>query len=178
MGEEIDLQPVTHITTDALGQPGKRVFYLQGWQDERTITLIVEKIQIQSLAVGLEQFLTELQEKFPQLVEASADYIEERMRIIPPVDPLFRVGEIGLGYDGDADLVVLVTRELLAEGQDPDESKAVRFWCTRSQLRAMCHWGMEVVSRGRPICHNAESRWTPKVTSARSGMGINISGNP
>jgi hypothetical protein len=28
------------------------------------------------------------------------------MRINPPVDPLFRVGEIGLGYDKDRDRVV------------------------------------------------------------------------
>ena len=31
---EIDLNPVSHITTDAIGQPGKRVFYIQGWQNE------------------------------------------------------------------------------------------------------------------------------------------------
>ena len=149
---EIDLQPATHITTDAIGQPGKRVFYLQGWQDERTVTLIVEKIQIQSLAVGLEQFLAEIYEKYPDLPEASADYIEEKMRIHPPVDPLFRVGELGLGYEADSDLVVLVTREQLAEGQPTEEASVVRFWCTRSQIRAMCHWGMEVASRGRPVC--------------------------
>ena len=64
---DIDLHPVDHITTDAIGQPGKRVFYMQGWQDERTITLIVEKIQLQSLAVGLEQFLAEILEKFPSI---------------------------------------------------------------------------------------------------------------
>jgi len=149
---EIDLQPVSHITTDALGQPGKRIFYLQGWQGERTVTLIVEKVQIQSLAVGLEQFLTEVHEKFPDLAEASADYEEEMMRISPPVDPVFRVGELGLGYEAENDLVVLVARELVAEGQDPEEAGVVRFWCTRSQLRAMCHWGMEVASRGRPVC--------------------------
>jgi uncharacterized repeat protein (TIGR03847 family) len=149
---EIDLQPVSHITTDALGQPGKRIFYLQGWQGERTVTLIVEKVQIQSLAVGLEQFLTEVHEKFPDLPEASADYEEEIMRISPPVDPVFRVGELGLGYEAENDLVVLVAREVVAEGQDPEETGVVRFWCTRSQVRAMCHWGMEVASRGRPVC--------------------------
>lgn len=149
---EIDLQPVTHITTDALGQPGKRVFYLQGWQGERTVTVIVEKIQVQSLAVGLEQFLSEVQEKFPELPEASAEYVEDNMRINPPVDPLFRVGELGLGYDAENDLVVLVTRELVPEGADPEEASVVRFWCTRGQIRAMCHWGMEVAARGRPIC--------------------------
>jgi uncharacterized repeat protein (TIGR03847 family) len=149
---EIDLQPVTHITTDAIGQPGKRVFYLQGWQDERTITLIVEKIQIQSLAIGVEQFLVEVIEKYPELTEASAEYDESNMHITPPVDPLFRVGELGLGYDVDNDLVVLITRELVAEGGDPAEANVVRFWCTRQQIRALCKWGMEVASRGRPLC--------------------------
>jgi len=93
--EEIDLRPVNHITADAIGQPGKRVFYIQAWQNQRTITLIVEKIQVQSLAVGVEQFLVEIAEKFPTLAEASADYNEDKMHIHPPVDPLFRVGEIG-----------------------------------------------------------------------------------
>jgi len=151
-GEEIDFQPVTHITTDAIGQPGKRIFYIQGWQGTRTVTLIVEKIQIQSLAVGLEQFLAEVQQKFPELVEASSDYDEDRMRISPPVDPLFRVGELGLGYDEGNDLVVLVAREVIGEDENQEEARVVRFWCTRAQIRAMCHWGMEIASRGRPIC--------------------------
>lgn len=151
---DIELNPVDHITTDAIGPPGKRIFYLQGWQGERTVTLLIEKLQIQTLAVGIEQFLAEIQEKFPHLAEASADYIEEKMHIHPPVDPLFRVGEIGLGYDTEHDLIVLVVRELPAEGQDPtDESLGiVRFWCTRSQVRAMARWGIEVASRGRPLC--------------------------
>jgi uncharacterized repeat protein (TIGR03847 family) len=123
---ELDLRPVTHITTDAIGSPGKRVFYLQAWQEERTITLIVEKIQVQSLAIGLEQFLAEVNEKYPNLPDASADYEEEKMRINSPVDPLFRVGEFGLGYDSENDLIVLVTRELLPEGQDPAEASVVR----------------------------------------------------
>jgi uncharacterized repeat protein (TIGR03847 family) len=149
---EIDLQPVTHITTDAIGSPGKRVFYLQGWQSERTVTLIIEKIQIQSLAVGVEQFLSELNEKYPDLPDAPADFVEDNMHISPPVDPLFRVGELGLGYDQDRDLVVLVTRELLPEEAEAAQASVVRFWCTRPQIRAMCHWGMEVASRGRAIC--------------------------
>jgi uncharacterized repeat protein (TIGR03847 family) len=88
------------------------------------------------------------------LPEASANYIEEKMRIHPPVDPLFRVGEIGLGYDTENDLVVLVVRELPGEEQEPGDERLgiVRFWCTRSQVRAMARWGMEVASRGRPLC--------------------------
>ena len=149
---EIDLRPVTHITTDAIGQPGKRVFYLQGWQGERTVTLIIEKIQIQSLAIGLEQFLAEVSSRFPDLAEASADYEEEKMHISPPVDPLFRVGELGLGYDNENDYIVLIAKEIVPEGGNPDDTNVVRFWCTRSQIRAMCRWGMEIAGRGRPVC--------------------------
>jgi uncharacterized repeat protein (TIGR03847 family) len=149
---EIDLNPVTHITTDAIGKPGSRVFYLQATQAEQVVTLLIEKVQIQSLAVGVEQFLAELSQKYPDLPDASPDYGEEEMRITPPVDPLFRVGELGLGYDNDRDLVVLVAREVTAEGTDAEEMGVVRLWCTRSQVRALCHWGVEVVNRGRPIC--------------------------
>jgi uncharacterized repeat protein (TIGR03847 family) len=168
MGEEFDLQPVNHITTDAIGQPGKRVFYLQAWQGTRTVTLIVEKIQIQSLAVGVEQFLAEVQQRFPDLVDASNTYDEELMHIRPPVDPLFRVGELGLGYDADLDQVVLVARELVGEEEDAEQARTVRFWCTRSQIRAMSHWGIQVTARGRPICPqcgepmDAEGHFCPK----------------
>lgn len=151
-GQEIDLRPVTHIMADAIGPPGSRVFYIQGWEGDRTITLIVEKMQVQSLAIGVEQFLNEISEKFPGLPEASPDYVEDRMHIHPPVEPLFRVGEIGLGYDPDNDLVVLIAKELLSEEEDAEAADVVRFWCTRSQLRAMTHWGVEVASRGRPMC--------------------------
>lgn len=149
---DIDLRPVDHILADALGQPGKRIFYLQGWQGERTITLIIEKLQLQTLAVGIEQFLAEVQEKIPSLIEASAEYEEEQMHIQPPLDPLFRVGEFGLGYESDNDLMVLVAHELLSEGTPSEEGGVVRFWCTRDQLRALARWGIEVASRGRPIC--------------------------
>lgn len=149
---EMDLNPVTHITTDALGKPGERVFYLQGTQEERTVTLLIEKVQIQSLAVGVEQFLAEINQKFPELNEASAEYMEDVMHLALPVDPLFRVGEIGLGYDADNDQVVLVTKELAAEGEEADDPAVVRFWCSRSQIRALVHWGIEVANRGRPLC--------------------------
>lgn len=102
---EIIFDPVDHITTDAIGAPGKRVFYLQAWKGERTLTLLIEKFQVQSMAVGVEQFLAELTERFPEIPDVPAEYDEKNMRIQPPVDPLFRVGELGLSYDVDRDLV-------------------------------------------------------------------------
>lgn len=150
--QEIDLNPVDHITTDAIGQPGKRVFYIQGWQGNRSITLIVEKFQIQSLAIGVEQFLAEIAQKYPELPDAASEYREENMHIHPPVDPQFRVGELGLGYDAENDMAVLIAREVVPEEGQEEDAKVVRFWCTRDQLRAMSIWGNDVAARGRPIC--------------------------
>jgi len=107
---------------------------------------------VQSLAIGLEQFMTEVKQQFTGLTDVNDDYVEDRMRIQPPLDPLFRVGELGLGYDAESDLVILVAREVIAEDQDPEQAKSVRFWCSRAQVRAMCRWGMQVASHGRPIC--------------------------
>lgn len=151
---EIDLNPVTNITTDAIGQPGQRVFYIQGKTIEQTITVIVEKVQIQTLALGVNDFLAEIQQRYAELPPYGTDYDEGAMPIEPPVDPLFRVGELGLAYDAEQDMAVLVMREIQnSENEiDPDEVNVVRFWCTRTQLYAMGRWGLEVSGRGRPVC--------------------------
>ena len=151
---ELDLNPVSHITTDAIGQPGQRVFYLQGWRaaDPQPVTILIEKVQLQSLALGVEQLLAQVAKQKPGLSEASGDFDEQKMHITPPVDPLFRAGEVGLGYDEAQDLVVILVREILMEDEDQESAAVVRFWCTRSQVRALARWGHEIVSRGRPIC--------------------------
>ena len=151
---ELDLDPVSHITADAIGQPGQRIFYLQGWResDPQPVTVILEKIQLQSLAMGVEQLLAEAIRQHPNLAEAPGDFDEQKMRIHPPVDPLFRIGELGLGYDSERDLVVVLVREIVAEGEDQEQAAVVRFWCTRTQARRMVRWAVEVISRGRPIC--------------------------
>lgn len=148
----VELRPVDHVTTDAIGPAGKRIFYIQAWKEDRTVSVIVEKAQVQSLAAGVEQFLAELNTKFVDLPSASADYDEDQMHVHPPVDPLFRTAQLGLGYDPEQDLVALELREALEAEQAADEAGVVRLWCTRSQLRALANWGIEIASRGRPLC--------------------------
>jgi uncharacterized repeat protein (TIGR03847 family) len=143
---EIDVDPCDHLTADAIGKPGQRVFYLQAYQEQRTITIIIEKAQLLSLAIGIEQFLAQFSQQNPELEEASGDFVEDVMRISPPVDPLFRAGEIGLGYDKDRDRVVIFTKELLTEDADPESAAQVRFWATRTQLRMLARWGQDVAS--------------------------------
>lgn len=165
---EYDLKPVIRITTDAVGPPGKRVFYVQGTTEDQLVTLIVEKQQVQSLAIGLEEFLAKLHENNPDLPDSTSTYEEMDMSLEEPIEPLFRVGQLGLGYDEESDLLLLIAKEIQAGEQENEDSNVARFWCTRSQLRMMCRWALEVTSRGRPICGNcgepidAEGHFCPK----------------
>jgi uncharacterized repeat protein (TIGR03847 family) len=152
--DEINLRPVEHITSGAIGPPGKRVFYLQAEKDDQVVTVIVEKEQLQSLAVGVEKFMQDLGDRFPELETASGAYDEAEMSLVVPVDPVFRVGQIGLGYDELTDEMVLVAREIQTEDADPDDARVVRFWCSREQLLSMCNWSQELASLGREICGN------------------------
>lgn len=171
---EIIIDPVLHITADAFGKPGARTFFIQASGTQRVVTLLVEKVQLQTLAVGVEQFLEEIYQRFPNLPSASDEFDEDRMHILPPVDPSFRVGDMGLSYIPERDLMVLVLREGIFEesedgevGEEPeagipsadtekegDEDKGMtaRFFCTRPQLRALTHWSVVLANRGRPIC--------------------------
>jgi uncharacterized repeat protein (TIGR03847 family) len=149
---EIEMNPVDALRVDAIGKPGKRVFYIQGEKDGRLATLLVEKIQLQVLAQGVQKFFTELSKEKPDLETTASPWNEKDFRLTPPLDPLFRVGEIDLVYDPDPDLVGLVCREVLLEGNLPEETGVVRFWCTRAQLQALADWSVELAGRGLKIC--------------------------
>lgn len=154
MGSVIDLNPVNRITTGAVGKPGQRVFYVQAEGESRRITLLCEKQQVQALGRGLQEFLQELQQKHPNLLTPAGSYMETDMELQEPLEPLFRVGQFALGYDEDTDRVILVAQEAQAEDANPDDATTVRLWGTRSQMLAMAQYGLEVASKGRPLCGN------------------------
>src|SRR3972149_5614538 len=153
-GQRYDFNPVTHITAGAAGPPGGRVFYLQAKHGLETLTLVCEKQQIEALAIGIEQFLEELQKKHPDLPQATDYYERYKMALEEPVEPAFRVGQMGLGYDEENDLLVLVAQAIVTEEMNPEDASAARFWTPRSQLRAVSRYSLEVVRQGRPICGN------------------------
>ena len=151
MANNIDLNPVSAITADALGQPGERVFYLQARQGLTTITIETEKEQVRALALGIHQFLEELSQRFPDRSEL--DRVDPRdLNLTPPLEPEFKVGQMGLGYDSDSDRVVIVAQALQAEDDVPDSALTARFWVSRGQAKAMADHALNIVAQGRPIC--------------------------
>jgi len=152
-----DLDPVTHLTADAVGVPGRRTFFLQAASGADQVTLLIEKEQVRSLSERLESLLPELASERPEDPDEAraAEAVELSLR--EPLEPDFRVGQLSLDYDPGRDRFVMVVTELLAaeageEKPDPVEPREVRLWVTRPQLRVLARHGAQVVARGRPPC--------------------------
>ena len=128
--EEIILDPVDHITVDALGKPGERIFYIQAIKEFEKVLIIIEKFQLKSLLKGIEEFFSEIQKQFPELKEPILSFQEEKMHILPPVDPVFRAGDMGLAYDEIRNLACNFTREAVPQEQ---AVRIIRFWRTRDR---------------------------------------------
>ena len=91
-----DLNPVDRITTDAIGEPGKRVFYLQARKEHRLVTLICEKEHVAALAVAIEQLLLSLADDDADAVVEPDPIINQGMDLELPLEPVFRVGQVNL----------------------------------------------------------------------------------
>lgn len=151
-----DLNPVQQIIADAYGEPGNRTFFIQGSAGAEVISLVLEKEEVANLAVSVLQLLEELEKKYPDLPATESKH----RPLFPeyPLEPMFRIGQLILGYDDEEDTIWLIAKALVVsesgEIADPDEEDvpAVRFVATRNQMRAMSEHALEVVSKGRPIC--------------------------
>ncbi len=146
MARHIELNPVSFLTVGVVGEPGDRTFYVQGSQGDETISLVVEKEQAATLAVNFESLLKELSEKLPPTSAEQEDTIWRDMRLKEPVEALFRVGNMGLGYNEETDQVVLVAYELVAEEEEPN---VVSYWATRNQIKLLVSHTDKLVKKGR-----------------------------
>lgn len=151
-GIEIELNPVDFITVGTIGPKGRRVFHLQAGQGPRIVSLIIEKEQAWALSEAIRELVEDLDERYggptaPLLGEVDMDLRE-------PIEPVFRVSQMGLGYDEDRNMVVLVAQELVAGGEEEDLEQVkpgvVRMWCSREQMQTLSLHAMETVKSGRP----------------------------
>jgi len=152
MARHIELNPVSHMTVNTVGPPGQRTFYLQGTKGSDTVSLIIEKQQAAMLASSFDSLLGELARKQPAESRDPQEQVWMDLRLREPLEPLFRVGRMEMGYSESMDRVVLVAYELVDE--EVEEPNAVSFWLSRSQVETLIPHIEEVVEAGRPICGN------------------------
>ena len=141
--ELIELSQVDFITIDTIGPPGQRTFYLQAAQDDMLITLIIEKEQAAAISVAISSMLEELRATRGELEPTS-------LELVHPLEPLFRVGRLGLGYDETRDMLVVTAEELTAE--EEQHKARVHIWANRTQMAALARKAAIAVTSGRPTC--------------------------
>src|SRR5690242_1000721 len=101
---EIDLNPVDFITVGTVGPKGQRVFHLQAGKGSQIVSLIIEKEQAWALSEAIRELVEDLEQRFPG--EDLDDISGFNMELRDPIEPMFRVAQMGLGYDEDRSMVV------------------------------------------------------------------------
>lgn len=143
-----EMDPVTHITAGAIGTPGHRTFYIQAEHGLDRVELLCEKQQVQALTEAIDEMIANLEAEFGLTRHADLTVDEPMMQIKEPVDPLYRVGAMGLGYDANRDRILLVAQELLPEDEQRDPREA-RFFATRAQMQTLSAYAVTVLHKGR-----------------------------
>jgi uncharacterized repeat protein (TIGR03847 family) len=142
MSRSFDLGAPEHFTVGAVGAPGERVFYIQGRQGRRLVTLKSEKEQVRALATYLAQML----DKLPTASEPAPQSLD----LVEPVDPAWPVASLGLGWDEDKQRVVIVAESVVEE--EGDDVARARFAITRAQAVAFVERAEALVKAGRATC--------------------------
>jgi uncharacterized repeat protein (TIGR03847 family) len=181
----VELDPVDRITTDAIGPPGERVFYIQARHGLDLVTVLVEKQQLQLLSSSILEILARVGKETAQGPGG------DEMALEQPVDPLWRAGRLSIGYQEERDLILLEIEELVPEDDDEDEEEGVdegieapgemvpptaervRLWATREQMLSLSRQGAAVCARGRPTCQFCGNPLDPEghVCPAMNGHG-------
>jgi len=142
-----------------VGEPGNRTFYLQAVHDKRVVSVMVEKQQVAVLAERIGALLSEVHRRFGTPLPPEVE-VSDLGPLITPLDAEFRVGTMGLGWDAEAQSVVV---ELLAVSDtefdasvildDAEEGPdAVRVFLSPESAREFAARSDRVISAGRPPC--------------------------
>ena len=104
----------------AIGQPGRRTFYIQASKGAQVVSVALEKAQVALLAERLATLLLALRQGG---VAIGDELPGPAPALSEPIVEQFRVGTLTLGWDGDAGQVVIEARELGEEDEEDDEDE-------------------------------------------------------
>lgn len=142
-----------------IGQPGEREFFVQAVDGARVVSVACEKQQVAMLADRLGSLIAEVNRRLGTELEPSSPP-EGPEALTTPIDAEFRVGTMGLAWDGTASQVIVellalsdeeVGEELVLEDRE-DAPDALRVFLTLAEAREFAAHAQIVVAAGRPPC--------------------------
>ena len=143
-----------------VGEPGKRVFFLQAREGSRIVSVALEKVQVAALAERLDDLLDELDQ---QGVDGAAEdgFGADAGPLDEPINEAFRAGTLSLGWDGAVGRVLVEAR---AESDDEDDEDddvddasadgpdVLRVRLLPVEARTFVEHAVRVLGSGRPPC--------------------------
>ena len=166
-----------------VGQPGEREFFLQVVDGRRVLSVACEKQQVAVLADRLGSLITEVARRFGAQAETDSAVPSAELTLSTPVDAEFRVGTMGLAWDGEGSQVIVellalseeeVGEEIVLEDSE-DGPDALRVFLSLSEARDFANHAEKVVAAGRPpcpLCNNpldAEGHICPRLNGYHRG---------
>jgi uncharacterized repeat protein (TIGR03847 family) len=148
----IEMTPLV-FTADYVGEPGERTFYIQARDGARTLTYLVEKQQISLLAEKFRELLMMIDEK--DTIRNTPPTRDPALTLEGPLEPEARLGTMGLAYEEDDDLVIVVMQPVSEVEEDDDlveREDTVRLMIRRDQVRSFILHALAAAGEGRPIC--------------------------
>jgi len=148
---QIEVSPEV-FTTDYVGEPGHRAFYLQSRGGAGNLTCSIEKQQIAALADKLRELLLIVDQS--DTVKATPP-ARDPVLALEPAEPLWRVGAMGLAYEEDADQVIVLAQPVTPDQEEvelEEDDEGIRFLLRRDQARAFVLHAVAIVDEGRPTC--------------------------
>lgn len=154
MSESWEFLEPESVVPGAVGEPGRRTFFLQASEAGRTVSFKLEKQQVAALCEYLEGILTDLPAIHPGQFVAPISAVE-------PIGMQWVVGGLAVAYEEDDDRLIIVAEELpdfddeLADAYDESfafDAATARFRLTRAQVAAFIAVGADIVKAGRPPC--------------------------
>ncbi len=116
MSNVIELNPVDFVTVGAIGPKGRRTFHLQAGQDNRIVSFTIEKEQAQALSSAIADLLDDIEGDGAARTEA--DFSQLDMDLREPIEPLFRIAQLGLAYEANDNKIILVVQELVPQAAE------------------------------------------------------------
>ena len=110
--------PPDRFVAGTVGQPGSRTFFLQARRAGQVVSVILEKVQVAVLAERLGVLLDELEARG---ITESADATSDEQPLDEPLNEAFRATTLTLGWDGDAERILVEARADDDEDDDEDD---------------------------------------------------------
>jgi uncharacterized repeat protein (TIGR03847 family) len=178
--------PPDRFVAGTVGRPGDRTFFLQARDGVRVVSVVLEKTQVAVLADRLGELLAELERRgIEAALAAAALATDDTGPLDEPLNEAFRAGSLTLGWDTDAERVLLEARAQTDDGEpvDPDEDDdededgpdLLRVLMTPEAARSFVTRAVRVVGAGRPPCPLCGAPLDPQghICPRRNGHYVN-----